>query len=204
MSVRNADPKTLTSRSATVTARNVGGGPGLVDEDQALGVEIELPFEPGLALLRDVGAAVARKRARSFFARDRVTSEEALDRAEAEAEPVCGKRAAHPSMVASPSGPGPKNGFAAGFDALRPAVAAKRLGTRVEKMLHGVDDIAEPRRLPARHRNPVPGPPPERAGDIRRNPPPIKISGLGRHALAVDKAAVKRPRARSDMIAQEL
>ena len=31
---------------------------GLVDEDQALGVEIELPFEPGLALLRDVGAAL--------------------------------------------------------------------------------------------------------------------------------------------------
>jgi hypothetical protein len=58
MSVRNADPQALTARSATVTARHVGGGPGLVDEDQALGVEIELPFEPGLALLRDVGAAL--------------------------------------------------------------------------------------------------------------------------------------------------
>ena len=48
----------LTARSATVTARHVGGGPGFVDEDQALGVEIELPVEPGLALLGDVGAVL--------------------------------------------------------------------------------------------------------------------------------------------------
>ena len=81
--------------SPTVPARHVGGGPGLVNEDQALGVEIKLPFEPGLALLRDVGATLARTHARSFFARDGVTSEEALDRAEAEGEPLCDKRAAH-------------------------------------------------------------------------------------------------------------
>ena len=68
MSVRNADPQALTARSATVTARHVGGGPGLVDEDQALGVEIELPFEPGLALLRDVGAALLG-RVRGLFLR---------------------------------------------------------------------------------------------------------------------------------------
>ena len=58
MSVRNADPQALTARRATVTPRHVGGGPGLVDEDQALGVEIELPVEPGFALLRNIGAAL--------------------------------------------------------------------------------------------------------------------------------------------------
>jgi hypothetical protein len=54
-----------------------------------------------------------------------VTSEEALDRAEAETEPACGKRAAHflYGRVAVGS-KRRKNGFAAGFDALRPAVAA--------------------------------------------------------------------------------
>ena len=61
-----------------------------------------------------------------------MTSEEALDRAEAEAEPLGGKRAAHvlDGRVAVGS-ERRKNGFTAGFDALRPAVAAKRLGTRV-------------------------------------------------------------------------
>ena len=61
-----------------------------------------------------------------------MTGEEALDRAEAEAEPLRGKRAAHflDGRVAVGS-ERRKNGFAAGFDALRPAVAAKRLGTRV-------------------------------------------------------------------------
>ncbi len=68
VSERNADPQALTARSAAVTARHVGGGPGLVDEDQALGVEIELPFEPGLALLRDVGAALLG-RVRGLFLR---------------------------------------------------------------------------------------------------------------------------------------
>jgi hypothetical protein len=68
MTVRNADPQALTARSATVTARHVGGGPGLVDEDQALGVEIKLPFEPGLALLRDVGTTLLG-RVRSLFLR---------------------------------------------------------------------------------------------------------------------------------------
>ena len=42
----------------------------------------------------------------------------------------------------------------------------------------------------------------ERAGDIRRDPPTIKISGLRRHALVIDKAAVERPRVKSHVIAQ--
>jgi hypothetical protein len=39
-------------------ARHVGGGPGLVDEDQPLGMEIELTVEPFLALLQDVRAVL--------------------------------------------------------------------------------------------------------------------------------------------------
>jgi len=68
MTVGNADPQTLAAMSATVPARHVGGGPGLVNEDQALGVEIKLPFEPGLALLRDVGATLLG-RVRGLFLR---------------------------------------------------------------------------------------------------------------------------------------
>jgi hypothetical protein len=40
---------------ASVAARHVGGGPGLIDEDKLLRIEIELAFEPGLAALQDVG-----------------------------------------------------------------------------------------------------------------------------------------------------
>ena len=42
----------------------------------------------------------------------------------------------------------------------------------------------------------------EGAGDIRGDPPTIKISGLRRHAFVIDKAAVKRPRVKSNVIEQ--
>lgn len=38
-----------------MAAGHVGGGPRLVDEDQALRIEIELVIEPVLALPQDVG-----------------------------------------------------------------------------------------------------------------------------------------------------
>jgi len=41
---------------ASVAARHIGGGPGLVDEDQLFRIEIELAFEPGLATFQKVGA----------------------------------------------------------------------------------------------------------------------------------------------------
>ena len=41
-----------------MAAGHVRGGPGLVDEDEACRVEIELPLEPLLALLQDVGAVL--------------------------------------------------------------------------------------------------------------------------------------------------
>jgi hypothetical protein len=41
-----------------MAAGHVGGGPGLVDEDETLGLQIELAIEPGLALLQDVGTVL--------------------------------------------------------------------------------------------------------------------------------------------------
>ena len=58
MSKGNADPQPLAPRGPAIAPRHVCGGPGFIDEDQALGIEIELAFEPFLAPLRDVGAAL--------------------------------------------------------------------------------------------------------------------------------------------------
>lgn len=44
------------------------GGRGLVDEHEALGIEIELAVEPGLALLQDVGPLLLG-RVRGLFLR---------------------------------------------------------------------------------------------------------------------------------------
>jgi hypothetical protein len=41
-----------------MAAGHVGGGPGLVDEDETFGFQIDLAFEPYPALLQDVGAVL--------------------------------------------------------------------------------------------------------------------------------------------------
>src|SRR5690606_15391535 len=55
VAVRDADPEPLAAPAAPVAPGHVRRGPCLVDEDQALGIEIDLALEPGLALLQDVG-----------------------------------------------------------------------------------------------------------------------------------------------------
>jgi len=50
-----------------MAARHVGRGPGLVDEDEAVGVEIELAVEPRLPALQDVGAALLAGVGRLFL-----------------------------------------------------------------------------------------------------------------------------------------
>ena len=55
------------ARTPPVAARHVGGGPGLVDEDQTLGVEIGLGVEPGPALAQDVRAVLLDGVASLFF-----------------------------------------------------------------------------------------------------------------------------------------
>lgn len=56
--MREAHPQTLTLGAAAMTAGHVGGGPGLVDEDEALGLEIDLAIKPMLALPQDVRAVL--------------------------------------------------------------------------------------------------------------------------------------------------
>ncbi len=55
MAMWNANPQALPARGSSVAARHVGRSPSLVDENEPRRVEVELPFEPGLALLQDVG-----------------------------------------------------------------------------------------------------------------------------------------------------
>ena len=58
MTVGEAHPQALAPGAAAMAAGHVGGGPGLVDKDEALRVQIELAVEPLLALLQDVGAVL--------------------------------------------------------------------------------------------------------------------------------------------------
>jgi len=48
----------LAARTTAVAARHVGRGPGLVDEDEALRIEIGLALEPVLPAFQDVGTAL--------------------------------------------------------------------------------------------------------------------------------------------------
>jgi len=58
VSMRHAHPKSLAASAAPVAARHVGRGPGLVDEDQPVGIEVELILEPLFASDQDVGAVL--------------------------------------------------------------------------------------------------------------------------------------------------
>ena len=94
MAVRHADPQALAAQGPAVGPGHVGRGPGLVDEDEPLGIEVELGVEPGLAAASGCRDGPARWHARSFFARDRMAGEEALERAEAEGMSPLRKRRA--------------------------------------------------------------------------------------------------------------
>jgi len=51
-----------------MAARHIGRGPGLVDEDETVGIEVGLPLEPLLPPLQDFGA-VLLARVRGLFLR---------------------------------------------------------------------------------------------------------------------------------------
>ena len=55
MPVRHASAKPFSARGAAIAAGHVRRCPGLIDEDELLRFEIELPLEPVLASLQDVG-----------------------------------------------------------------------------------------------------------------------------------------------------
>jgi len=50
-----------------MTAGHVGGRPGLVDEREPFGIEIELAVEPGTALAQDVGPVLLNRVASLFL-----------------------------------------------------------------------------------------------------------------------------------------
>ncbi len=67
MSMWNGCAQALAFRPATVLARHVRRRPGLVDEDEFLGVEIELVLEPVFAPLQDVGTILLARVRGLFF-----------------------------------------------------------------------------------------------------------------------------------------
>ena len=54
VAVGDADAQSFAAAATAVRSGHVGRGPGLIDEDETLGIEIELLLEPGLAALQDV------------------------------------------------------------------------------------------------------------------------------------------------------
>ena len=67
MPVRHAHPQALPPWSSPPRPSHVGCGPGLVDEDQPLRVEVELLLKPSLALPQDVGPLLLGCVRRLFF-----------------------------------------------------------------------------------------------------------------------------------------
>jgi hypothetical protein len=84
---------------------HIGGGPGLVDEDEALRIEIELALEPVLPPLQDIGA-VLFTRVRSLFLRVMVwRAKKRWIVPKPKTRPCSVRLARTSSMVASRSGP---------------------------------------------------------------------------------------------------
>jgi hypothetical protein len=55
--MRDGGPQPQAARTSTIASRHVGGSPGLVDEDQAIGVKRRLAADedaPGLGYIRAV------------------------------------------------------------------------------------------------------------------------------------------------------
>lgn len=67
MTVRKAHPQPFASGAASMRAGHVGRRPGLVEEDQAFRIEVELTVEPVLPLGQDVGAVLLDRVAGLFF-----------------------------------------------------------------------------------------------------------------------------------------
>ena len=68
MTMRKRHAQAVAARAAAISARHVRAGPAFIHEHQAVGVEVELPVEPGLTPDQDVRALLFG-RVRSLFLR---------------------------------------------------------------------------------------------------------------------------------------
>ena len=68
MAVWNGGAQALPTWSSAPPTGHVGGGPCLVDKDEASRIEFELAFKPGLPPFQDVGAKLARGHAKRSLA----------------------------------------------------------------------------------------------------------------------------------------
>ena len=67
VSVRDRGAQALAAGGSAVKAGHLGRGTRLVDEHQALGVQVELALEPGAATPQDVGTILLRRMPGLFF-----------------------------------------------------------------------------------------------------------------------------------------
>ena len=67
-SMRDAGAQPLPARAAPMRAGHVRRGPGFIDEDEALGIKVELALEPVLSPLQDIGP-ILLTRVRGLFLR---------------------------------------------------------------------------------------------------------------------------------------
>jgi hypothetical protein len=126
--MRHAHPKPLAAAAAPMAACHIDCSPGLVDERRSPGIEVELMLEPSFApnqkSERSCSAACA-----VFFARDGVSSEEALDRAEAEGQPLLRQARANSfNRVVPPRAERRRSGVIVRLDPIRALVPPRRRG----------------------------------------------------------------------------
>lgn len=68
MAVWHTHVQAFPFRAAPPLARHIGRGPGFVDEDEPIRIEIQLTVEPVLAPLQDVGPVLLAGVRRLFLA----------------------------------------------------------------------------------------------------------------------------------------
>ena len=58
--MRDGGSEAASARRSAMQTRHLGAGAGLVDEDQALGIEVQLTVEPRTTPCKDIGAVLLR------------------------------------------------------------------------------------------------------------------------------------------------
>ena len=90
VAVRRGVDQALAPRAAAVAARHVGGGAGLVEEDEARRVHVALPAAPAPALGGDVGPVLLGRPQRLFLCRRPSRRSVVVDRRRAQRDAALG------------------------------------------------------------------------------------------------------------------